>query len=229
MTMTKARVRTRTTSKQALIDAALQLFYAKGFDGTSIRDIAGKAGINPANIAYHFKNKNGLLEFCVTQYLEGYTKILEKEMKKLESGRPDDCLFSILSGLIRYQSSNHIAARFISREMTLESTLNREILTTYMAKEKHCFQLVIEKGIEIGMFKRIAVPMFILQLKGLLTAPVLHSPYAVELLNFYPQDLYYAEKYEKHCRALIGEMLLKDGYSHDLARIADGFNRPAFG
>ena len=59
------------------------------------------------------------------------------------------------------------------------------------------------------MFKGISVPMFILQLKGLLTAPVLHSPYAVELLNFYPQDPYYIERYEKQCRQLIGEMLLQ--------------------
>ena len=51
----------KKNTKQAIVEAALQLFLANGFDGTSIRDIAQKANTNPANIAYYFKNKNGLL------------------------------------------------------------------------------------------------------------------------------------------------------------------------
>ena len=46
----------KNNTKQIIVEAALQLFHTNGYDGTSIRDIALKAEINPANIAYYFKN-----------------------------------------------------------------------------------------------------------------------------------------------------------------------------
>lgn len=48
----------------ALIDAATELFGQKGFAGTSTRELAAKAGVNIASIAYHFGSKNGLRRAC---------------------------------------------------------------------------------------------------------------------------------------------------------------------
>jgi AcrR family transcriptional regulator len=45
-----------------IIDTAEQLFGDKGFDGTSVRDIAQKAGVNIAMISYYFGSKEKLLE-----------------------------------------------------------------------------------------------------------------------------------------------------------------------
>ena len=49
-------------SRQALIDAARELFAGNGYDEVSIKRIADAAGVNPAMIQYHFKGKSGLLE-----------------------------------------------------------------------------------------------------------------------------------------------------------------------
>lgn len=43
--------------------AALKLFVEKGYDGTSIRDVADAANVNLAAISYHFGGKAGLHEF----------------------------------------------------------------------------------------------------------------------------------------------------------------------
>ena len=45
-----------------IIDTAERLFARKGFDGTSVRDIAEEAGINVAMISYYFGSKEKLLE-----------------------------------------------------------------------------------------------------------------------------------------------------------------------
>lgn len=58
---------TKTTIK----DAAISLFYAKGFHGTSIRDIARKAGVNPALISYYFGGKQALFESLLIDFLKG--------------------------------------------------------------------------------------------------------------------------------------------------------------
>lgn len=49
-------------SRTALLEAALQCFAHRGFDGTSIRDIAGKAKRNSSLIGHHFGSKEGLYE-----------------------------------------------------------------------------------------------------------------------------------------------------------------------
>ena len=45
-----------------LLDTAELLFSRKGFEGTSVRDIAEEAGINTAMISYYFGSKEKLME-----------------------------------------------------------------------------------------------------------------------------------------------------------------------
>lgn len=45
-----------------IIDTAEKLFAERGFDGTSVRDIADEAGINVAMISYYFGSKEKLME-----------------------------------------------------------------------------------------------------------------------------------------------------------------------
>ena len=58
---TKGAERTR----EALIDAGTDLFGRLGFAGASTREIAGRAGVNIAAIAYHFGGKEGLRLACI--------------------------------------------------------------------------------------------------------------------------------------------------------------------
>jgi len=48
--------------KDKLIEAATTLFSELGYDGTSVNDIAKRAGMNVSLISYHFGGKQGLLE-----------------------------------------------------------------------------------------------------------------------------------------------------------------------
>ena len=45
-----------------LLDTAELLFSRKGYEGTSVRDIAEEAGINTAMISYYFGSKEKLME-----------------------------------------------------------------------------------------------------------------------------------------------------------------------
>ena len=47
-------------TRAALLDAALEEFAAKGFEGARVRDIAERAGVSKDLIAYHFGGKDGL-------------------------------------------------------------------------------------------------------------------------------------------------------------------------
>lgn len=60
-TAPKPEARGNESRREALLDAAAAMFAAKGFDGTSIRDIAGAVGMLPGSLYYHFKSKEELL------------------------------------------------------------------------------------------------------------------------------------------------------------------------
>ncbi len=47
-------------TKERILIATRELFAEKGFNGTSIRDIASRADVNVAAVNYHFKNKETL-------------------------------------------------------------------------------------------------------------------------------------------------------------------------
>ena len=49
-------------TRDAIIKAAVILFAEKGFEGTSVRDIVAKAGVNQAAINYHFKGDTAIFE-----------------------------------------------------------------------------------------------------------------------------------------------------------------------
>lgn len=47
-------------TRQALLDAALEEFSARGYAGARVRDIADRAGVSKDLISYHFGGKEGL-------------------------------------------------------------------------------------------------------------------------------------------------------------------------
>lgn len=51
-----------TTKHKQILDKAEQLFAEKGYEGTTVRDIAEFAGVNLAMISYYFGSKEKLLE-----------------------------------------------------------------------------------------------------------------------------------------------------------------------
>ena len=53
--------RGRSAGAQRVLDAALELFTAHGFEGTSLQDIADRLGVTKAAVYYHFRTKDELL------------------------------------------------------------------------------------------------------------------------------------------------------------------------
>lgn len=184
----------KKNSKEAIITAAVSLFNANGYDGTSIRDIAREAKINAANISYYFRNKRGLLEYCLTVFFESYMEELEKGYAIIEFGATD-CLKKIAENLWTYQCNHTQLTRFVLREMSIDSQVVREILSTYYAKERYIFKAVIEQGVETKEFSPHAFQYLMIQFKGLLSIPFLNTQYLTEVLHVFPHERYFTDKY----------------------------------
>jgi TetR/AcrR family transcriptional regulator, regulator of cefoperazone and chloramphenicol sensitivity len=51
-------------TRRKIIEAAIALFGQHGFEGSSTRDIAARAGVNAPALQYYFENKEGLYRAC---------------------------------------------------------------------------------------------------------------------------------------------------------------------
>jgi AcrR family transcriptional regulator len=67
MKKSKDRAAKRENRHAELAAVALDLFAERGFSGISIKDIAKKAGINPALIYYYYKDKADLFRAAIAQ------------------------------------------------------------------------------------------------------------------------------------------------------------------
>ncbi len=183
-------------TKEAIMDAAISLFNTNGFAGTSIRDVAKKANTNVSNISYYFGSKHGLLETCFTTYFEEYLKQIEKGYNESKEGALHR-LKQITENILQFQSRNIQLTRLVLREVSLDSQMVREIMSTYLVKERYYFKKVMEEGILTKEFHSFSVNYLIIQYKSLLTMPFLNPFYLTEVLQVFPNESYFVKRYYK--------------------------------
>jgi AcrR family transcriptional regulator len=66
------------TARARIRDAAIRLFADRGIDGTTVRDIAGEAGVSPGLLRHHFGSKEALREACDAYALDRLVRIKEE-------------------------------------------------------------------------------------------------------------------------------------------------------
>lgn len=60
-----------------VLDQAAQLFRQKGYERTTVRDIAGAVGIQSGSIFHHFSSKEDILRSVMSEALVYFTEILK--------------------------------------------------------------------------------------------------------------------------------------------------------
>lgn len=75
-------------TRQAILDAALDLFAAKGFFGTSLRDVAAAVGVRESALYNYFPGKDALFEaLIVTNHEEKSERLAALAAGPIVSGR----------------------------------------------------------------------------------------------------------------------------------------------
>ncbi|MFP9170427.1 transcriptional regulator RefZ, partial [Enterococcus faecalis] len=82
----------------------------------------------------------------VSEFYEGYSKTLETAASNISTQSTQEQLLQLVFDILSYQHNHRQLTRFVYREVTIDSTLIREIMSTYLMKEKYIFQLIIEEG-----------------------------------------------------------------------------------
>ena len=98
-------------TKERLIEAALELFSQKGFDATSVDEIARAVGIKGPSIYDHFKNKEAILQEIVARADEEYDRNIENGREKTVNIRNGEDLKQYAMHAIAFTINNDMAIK----------------------------------------------------------------------------------------------------------------------
>ena len=71
------------STAEKVLDAAEDLFAEKGYDATSLGDVADKVGIRSPSLYNHFRNKQALYIAVVERLLQKFNTPLEQMLDEL--------------------------------------------------------------------------------------------------------------------------------------------------
>lgn len=73
--------------RQRIVSAADELFYKKGYENTSFRDISDVVNISRGNFYYHFKSKDKILNAVIDARITAFEEMLGEWDKKISDPR----------------------------------------------------------------------------------------------------------------------------------------------
>jgi AcrR family transcriptional regulator len=199
--------------REAIILAAMKLFGLKGFEGTSVRDIAAAADVNPAMISYYFGSKEKLFEKLV-EHKAAFLKGVFAELVNNNSLSQIEKLFIVIDNYVdrMFQSPqfHHLLHRELSleRRPQLKNAISEILLRNFVSVKK-----IIQDGIESGEFKPIDPELTIASIIGtinhLLSSEIMCRKILQKSKDFNPyQSKKLKERISDHLKNLMQSYLL---------------------
>lgn len=167
-----------------IMEVAEELFAEKGFDGTSVRDISDKAGVNLAMISYYFGSKEKLLEALFTYRGENTVMKLESVISDKNRGP-----LQKMEVLIDYYIDKFMNQQCFHKIMTWEQVTNQrgvtsDLILNLKKRNQVLVKQLIHEGQKTGDFKKnIDIPLMMATLVGTVSHLVTTQHYYKELNN----------------------------------------------
>jgi AcrR family transcriptional regulator len=155
MGIEERREREKLARREAIMESAQKLFFAKGFNATTMDEIAQKAELSKGTLYLYFGSKE---ELYVSVMSEGLNILFDRVKEAFAQDLPPDHMIRKLGEVYyRYYLDYREYSRifFFLEHKDVSKSLPRELVQDSIDKGKHFFQLlegVIHKGIEEGVF-----------------------------------------------------------------------------
>ncbi|GAA5096471.1 TetR/AcrR family transcriptional regulator [Nocardia iowensis] len=99
-------------TKLAIRDAAVKLFGAKGFEQTSLREVADAVGITKASLYYHYASKIDLLHAIIDPIIDHMRSVVgDLDQVPRDADGIRDVLRSYLRGMVHHRDAGALVLR----------------------------------------------------------------------------------------------------------------------
>jgi len=171
-----------TNAKLRIIKVANKLFAAKGFKGTSVREIAAKAKINVSMINYYFQSKDNLLHIILEErtllFFQKTSVVLDSDLPFFELIR--ELTYSVYDMRLEYPDFTFL---LLTEMVETSQNLNEKS----KIREANPMRVKLEKLLEQekakGTIHPISIFSFMLSFFSFVDYPFLAAPIARRYQN----------------------------------------------
>ncbi len=150
------------SSRERIKKAAIKLFAAKGFDGTTTRELAEAAGVAEGTLFRHFENKKAILIEVATQ---GWIDILTDLLTELSEMGSYKAVAQVMRRRMWDFKKNADLMRVCFMEAQFHPDLRDRIQLEVIDKMTHVaegfFQSAMDKGIYRPMNPKLVAQVFL--------------------------------------------------------------------
>ncbi|GAB3834402.1 TetR family transcriptional regulator [Dactylosporangium cerinum] len=138
-------------TRRSLVASALDLFEKRGFDRTSVQEIADQAQLTKGAFYHHFESKDDLLRHIQEEYLEAQLTAIQQ----IEAGSDDpkvrvaELIRFSLTSVAEYRAHVTIfyqERRYLTGELFAEVTRKRDLVEA-------AFAGMVQDGVTRGVFR----------------------------------------------------------------------------
>ncbi len=141
-----------TDTAQRLLSSATAAFAAKGFHGTTTRDIASGAGVTPGAVYVHHKSKEDLLYSISKVGHEKTLDLVRASAAASEGGSPVSRIAALVRDFVEWQAANHTSSRVVNFELPALSPGHLAEVLQMRHQVEDEFRSIVDEGLDQGLF-----------------------------------------------------------------------------
>jgi len=145
-------------SKKLILNHATKLFSQKGYNSSSMEELAALCNLNKAMIFYYYKNKQGLYEAVIVDVLDEIYTAITQENRNHKS--PIKELESFIKTFASFAHSHSYLPSLLLKELSHSGAMIPETLFSHMRKLYTLFTDILHRGEKEGYFHDV-VPMIL--------------------------------------------------------------------
>ncbi len=154
--------KTEPTTREKILKVAQKLFARNGYDGTTTKQLADKAGIAEGTLFRHFTNKKAILVEVATQ---GWIDLLTDLLTELSEMASYEAISHVMYKRMLRLGDNYDMMRVCFMEVQFHQDLRERIQSEVIEKmtdvAEAFFQTAMERGIYRRMNPRVIAQVFL--------------------------------------------------------------------
>jgi AcrR family transcriptional regulator len=167
--------------REHILIVAEELFGEKGFDGTSVRDIAQVAGVNLAMISYYFGSKEKLLESLI-EFRTNYAYGILEELNTDETLSPWDKIDRLVEFYVDRILNNLRFHNIMYHEIANRSEEIKKRIVDIKMRNLEQITKIITDGQQKKLFRQVDVAMTVGTIMGTISSYTQSKYYACAIL-----------------------------------------------
>ncbi|HSH01659.1 MAG TPA: helix-turn-helix domain-containing protein [Anaerolineae bacterium] len=174
--------------RQTILEAAIALFAEQGFQRTTVKQIAQKAGVADGTIYNYFESKDALLMAVMAQFSEA-------EMRELDLAAAEQMPFAEFVAMYVPHRMQEVDEQFVAfkavmsemlfQDRSLQAKVNEEVYLPGFAVAEEYFAKLMAEGVLPQMDVVVLSRLFASPLMGLLLLRLLGDEHVAENWDAY--------------------------------------------